>query len=551
MHNIQEVNTINIASVDIYKDIFIKPQERMNFLDNMGSVTLPVYFYRIIGIEQNSKDEYYNAIHNLDQQLKKLDKLYNRIDFRPDTNVGANIIQKVNAIWEEIKADSNLRAPYISANFYGSGILKLTKKERKDILVRNSFHGCLESFISMQKPHKTPGIIKNFCIKLLYWFEKYALQALDSYDFQGHNPKMLFYGDIKRDEIFFLIFLSRLGFDILYFNPFSDCGFDEIDPGHKYSTRLEFNEKCLVEPFPKAERVVTVETFAFQAERSMETIMVENYNFIKPWQFENYEVKSVTLKTTYEEMLTLWGTEAKSRAGFRVVSNTVYIPNIFAKINGTDAKLQVYWTNMLKLLKEKSEFAIFIDKMPFAKQAVKSFDYRILVNTNGLFDKEKVKNCSDYTLAYLKASIQDMILEKANELIQKDFFTFNMDVNIKTKVLATLLNLDKEILRMLHKFDYPFTAPKVLIYHNTASTFSAEDYITIAFLDSVGFDIAIFTPAGYSSIENGIKRNLFDVHKLEEIVFDLGLSGEIRREVKRRQAGSQEGLFDRLKTWLK
>ena len=41
------------------------------------------------------------------------------------------------------------------------------------------------------------------------------------------NPKVLFYGEIKKHEIYFLIFLSKLGCDVIYINSISDIRFFE------------------------------------------------------------------------------------------------------------------------------------------------------------------------------------------------------------------------------------------------------------------------------------------------------------------------------------
>ena len=46
---------------------------------------------------------------------------------------------------------------------------------------------------------------------------------------------MLFYGEIKKHEIYFLIFLSKLGCDVIYINSLSDTDFTKIDKLNIYS----------------------------------------------------------------------------------------------------------------------------------------------------------------------------------------------------------------------------------------------------------------------------------------------------------------------------
>lgn len=552
MEDIREYNPINVLTNDIYSDVLLLPENRRGFNVNNGIVTLPVFFYRIIGIEQDSEREYYNDLYNLDLKLRSMNNMYQRVDYRLDTFVSGEAAGRINQIWNEIKADSNLRAPYITANFYGAGILKTTNLALKDMQVRNAFETCLDVFMRTQKHARNPSIIKNFCIKILYWFEKYALAMFKAYQLGKNNPKFLFYNDIKRDEFYFMIFLSKIGFDILYFNSFSDEELDEIDPEKSYGIKLEFDRKVPNKPFPTTESIVTKETSAYRAERNIETaVNADNVDLFRPRQFEDYGVKSIPLKTTYEELFLLWNNEARHRSGFRVYNNTVFIPNIFAKINGTHKNIALYWTDIMKLVKENGDFVHIIGRVPFSKPAARTVDYRTLFTNNGLYDKEKVRNCADYSLSYLKTSIQELLLEKANEMIQKEYFNFGIDLNVKIRILSTLLSLDKELIKLLQRFDYPLSVPKLLIYHNDDRIFCMEDYITLAFLNSVGLDIVVFSPTGYNSIENGIKSSLFDTHNLEDVRFDLQPSKELAKEMKKRQAKEQYGIMDIFRGWVK
>jgi hypothetical protein len=66
---------------------------------------------------------------------------------------------------------------------------------------------------------------------MLSWLKKYALPVFTNMDFQTsvHNPKVLFYGNIKEHEVLFLLILSKLGADVLYINTSTDGKFGEVD----------------------------------------------------------------------------------------------------------------------------------------------------------------------------------------------------------------------------------------------------------------------------------------------------------------------------------
>lgn len=543
MGTFNDYNTINIISNDIYRDVLQKPVDRRGYCINGGLLCFPVYFYRVIGIEQHSDSEYYNELYNLDIELKKIGNIYQRFEKRLDTYVSPQFIDKFNNVWNEIKADTNLRAQYLAVNLSGAGILKYSISDFKNMIIKKAFENCLNFFISNQNHPKNSSIIKNFCIKIIYWFEKYGLHFYKDFDFNGHNPKFLFYGEVKKDEIYFMTFLSYIGFDILYFNSFSNSEFKDVDP--KNSIKLEFDRKVPLKEFPKSESIVTMATTAYQAEKSIESsVNAENPNLFKPRQFENLPTKAITLNTTYEEIFSFWSKEARYRNGFKIHNNTVIIPNIFAKINGTHKDIARYWEDMSNLIKDKGNFIYIIDKVPFSNESSKGYEYRDLFNSKGLLDKDKIKLHKDYPLSFLKTSVQDNILDKSNEILIKEYFKFNIDLNMKIKVISTVFNLQIEILKLLQMFDYPFEVPKLIIYDNSEKGFIVEDYITVALLNAIGLDILVFSPSGYNNIENGIKDNLFNIHNLEDIRFNLSVTKDINKEIKKRKVNNKTSILD-------
>ena len=61
-------------------------------------------------------------------------------------------------------------------------------------------------------------------------------------------------------------------------------------------------------------------------------------------------------------------------------------------------------------------------------------------------------------------------------------------------IVATVLNLNKEIVRLLQKFDFTKKNPKVIYINPTEKPISLEDSIVTAFLNLVGFDVVFFVP---------------------------------------------------------
>jgi len=528
------INTIGMPSKDLFKDIFLSPIKRKGFACNNKQATLPIYFFRIIGIANEDEADYYNQLYNLDKQLSKLKALYQKIDNGLDMLIPQNKIDSVTRAFDILNDLNGTNPVKIVENLIQSGVLQSSKSRIKDLIIKEKLTRVLDLLITHQKiPNKS--VIKNFCVKILYWIEKYELLNIINMDYNVYNPKLLYYGNIRRDEVYFLIFLSFIGFDILYFNSFSDGEFYEIDKENIYSNKMEYNFKVELKPFPLIEKLRRVETVAYQASREIQSIINTEESLVyKPWQFENCFVKSNPLKTTYEELFILWKEEARFRTGFQIREGTVYIPNIFAKVNGTDTNLNTYWANIIKLIGNK-ENVIITEQITFSKPEYKSVNYyKDLIKPDGYFDKEKVFRYKDYKLSYLRTPIQELIIGKINELIALDnIFLRNISLEFKTKILDTILNLDKKYYNLIQKFDYPFRIPKLIIYKNNESGFSEQDFIILAFLYSVGFDIVVLTPTGYNNVENGINRELFDVHKLEQIRFDLLLTKGVKVKLEK------------------
>ena len=533
---------------NIFQDIFLKPLQRKGLSYNNTSITMPVYFYRTIGINNVEEDQYYNNLFNLDMQLSKLGVFYKKIDNGLGTAIPPRIIEQINNKWQ-LAGEFNIDdLKHYVERLYNLGLVPLFKNSPQNTLIKENVLRILDLFLSNQKIVNS-SILKNFFVKLIYWIEQFGLENIINFDYGNYNPKILFYGDIKRDEIYFLIFLSMTGYDIVYFNPLSDGSFSEIDKKEIYSNKIEFAIKLPIKSFPLVEKLKRAETIGYQVSREVESLTnSETSGFYKPWQFINHNVKPSPLRSIYEELFSLWKEPSNFRTGFDVKDNAIYVPNIFAKINGTNLNLNVYWTNVLKLLKDNKDNIIFINQIPFTKGVnLKPFNFKDLMKSNGLFDDKKVFRWKDYNLSYLRTPVQTLIIEKINELIVSDhIFLQSISQDFKIKILLTVLNLDKKYYDLIQRFDYPFAIPKLIIYDNNETIFSEEDFITLGFLNSIGFDIVILTPPGYNNIENGINKDLFDIHYLEELRFNLPLSREVKSEIQKiNKTGFMKGWFER------
>ncbi len=538
MKNVQfaqlAINTVSAKADNIYEDVFMLPKERRGFAFNKRLMVTPVFFYRIIGIED--KDTYQENLLEFNSKLEELGDIYLKIDKGLDKFIENEFIQKANNNWRTVEDKGLSSGKVIVAQTFKNNLISSISPV-KDKLIKDKLAIVLDIFMKNQS---NMNIVKNFYIKLLYWIEKHAIKALKAYVYGHINPKVLFYGHIQRDEIYFLIFLSLLGFDLIYFHTKEGRRFEEIENIDAYSHLLEYSYKEPLKAFPTIAKIERKETVAYRASREIDQVLhTEDSGVYRPWQFENYKVISHPLKTTYDELLILWNEDARFREGFKAEDGKIYIPNIFAKVSGTSLDINEYWKACNKLI-ENENTTIFIEKIPFNRPRGFAVSQGIF-NIDGSLNKERVKNIGEYRLSHLRTSVQNLILDKIDQLISTtDFYTFPITKDFKNKALYTILGIEKRYLDLLQRFDYPLQIPKLVIFDNDESIFNHEDMIIIGFLHLIGFDIVILTPTGYNNIESGINKYYYDIHKMEDFKFNLEFE-QYKEEEKK--GLTKKGLF--------
>lgn len=521
------LTTILKSSMNIFDDLTLPTNKRIGFIG--GSVPcIPVYFYRYIGIKQN-EDDYYNDLFRLDKNFSIFDGLYLRFTDSIPIRSNPKLITSTLNIWQYVDPFDVSHASKLAALFLEHKIFP-TSNHTLNCSMANSFSYILDLYCREEK-NLNLSKVRNFSLKLLSWVYEFVPNLMKNFDFQNtssdeiFNPKIIYYGDIKKHELLFLIFLSRLGCDIIYINSFCDMILDITEYSDLFSKIFKLPYKAHLKEFPKEELLIRQETIALKASRELKaTLYTDDDGFYKPWQFEEYETHPTTLKTTFYELKILWDEPSSLRTGFKVENSTVYMPNLFAKISGVHSDLNLYWTDFFKL--KSSQNTLFIAEIPFTKVTYSKTDLYSLafvLDNAGLIDKQKLLNHSCYKFSYLKTSLQHTILEKTNYLMKTDMLIKTIDKEFKLKILMTILNLDKNILQLIQQYDYPSKIPKLLIYDNNESIFSDEDSIVLCFLNIFGFDITILTPTGYNNIEEKIQEKFYDTHRLEEVNFNLTL----------------------------
>ena len=169
-----------------------------------------------------------------------------------------------------------------------------------------------------------------------------------------------------------------------------------------------------------------------------------------------------------------------------------------------------------------------------------------MVGRHGRLQKAKIKNHPAYAYGFLREEIQEHILDKLQILIEQKLIRGTFENGTEYTILSTILNLPKEILRMLQKFDFTKKNPKLIYINPGEKVISLEDAILTAFLNLAGFDILFFIPTGYQNIENFYNRKQMEEHQIGEYLYDLNVPDLTRVPLpKARQKSWRDILFRR------
>ena len=479
-----------------------------NLISTMFKQKEQVYFYRFIGIKD--KGEYNN-------DLKLLQIKCNEIE------------DKVIIFDNEILLSGEIELiQYIYNELQTMDINNLTNQEIiifDDYNTNYNFLKSLQYSVNLAIKNENffnNNIRNNFITKLIVWTYMYTKEVNMSSEI---NPKVIYYGEIGRHEIYLLILLYNMGFDVIYINPLKEENFDEIDKDKLSKLNKEiqidvvesFKERCA-----KGKLTENVETITKQIQSEIHQELFVNTGIFKPWQFRSGFTKSILLDTILEDIYIYYNEPSKLREGFEVDGKTVKVPCFFKKIDGEYLDILEYQ----KLVKYciESPNTLFFNSGNISKDVDISGDMFKLMFcqlSDGTFDIEEIKKLDIYKFKKYSNETQNFILNKFNEVIKrKDLYSKNIDKDISLKLLVLVLALNEEIVRLVDNFDFVDRVPKIVIYLNKEDSLSYNIKLLLGYIHNIGIDIIIFNPSGLCNISDTINNERFNNIRLQNIKYN-------------------------------
>ena len=459
-------------------------------------------FYRINGVED--RQTYLNELYQFQLGMKK--------DGRRLVIVNQGIPQPSMEEIGAVRRRNYTRQEDMAMDLSGN-ITCTANQELQRLLVKGFLDIILEE---AEKEGGNLNRLTNKAVILICWLKRYQERLFGKWNMPQVSCFILMGGCRSDNEAMFVRLLARLPVDVLVLHPDlnTKCCLED-----KLLYEINYSGSLAVTEFPQEEAGLQIGTAAYHAERDLDTLIYGDSGMYRNQQYG--KAVAVTLQTMYEEIAILWKQELKYRPNFSTVEGVVNMPVVFAKVSGVkDGNLANYWAGIKALQTEETYLVRKVpdidsaDPNPMKIHAAGFFK-------NGKVQKNKIKQHPSYPYGVLRETVQEHILEKLQLLIDQRTIKGTFENGTEYTIVATVLNMKKELVRLIQKFDFTKENPKLVYINATESIISLEDTILAAFLNLVGFDVVFFVPTGYQSVEKYFNRKIMEEHQIGEYMYDV------------------------------
>ena len=360
--------------------------------------------------------------------------------------------------------------------------------------------------------------------------------------FRGWKPDqvpvfILMGGCSDADDALYVRWLARMPVDVLLPAPNLEKPCVLAD-----ETLLELTgeESMDASKFPRDDATLRLSTMAAHAEKDLDSLLYADSGIYRNRQF--VRASAVTLRTTYDELFILWDQELRYRPGFSADGDGVTMPVLFAKVSGVEGgKLPAYWQRVRQLAGGE---ALYVRQLPMPLEEGSFQALALKALKNGHIDRELLRHDRRYPFALLREELQDHLFDKLQMMLDRRLIEGTFVNGTEYTVLATALGMGKGLLRMLQAFDFTRKSPKVVCVDAREDGATLQDAILLTLLNLVGFDVALFVPTGYRTIERFLADNLPVEHQIGEYIYDL-TAPELDAMPQARRSGWLDRLFRR------
>lgn len=302
---------------------------------------------------------------------------------------------------------------------------------------------------------------------------------------------------------------------------------------------LTLSSSTEIFPIPMVDKRDQAFTMAAQAQVVVNKILFsgETLGMYKIGQLRKCHVKH--FNTTYDELKLWWNKDMYIRPGFEADGDTVTLPTVFKIVKGVPDKnkyfneVEQYCCGKTIICKSVSEIrslcsSNFCQINHGTDIKGTSFKSQKPFYENGKLNRDRIKTGINFKYYLLEWQKQDLVLDAIEDVINNNKIDKSeiesTNVFIDT-VLNLGLNLSTDVLQAIQWFKFYTYNPNIVVTITQADIPDIHDVIILSIMQNLGFDILLFVPTCYSTIENFAGNKLmYDTDIIGEAEYDIDLS---------------------------
>lgn len=482
------------------------------FLQSDGELQYTRVAKQILGVYDNAYEmqEYLYTLTNKGVTWTLLfDNLPKLIDPKKRTEI-VNILQ--------MHQENSISINRFMAFFAGKQLLPLMQTKYRDHFV-STLRNWLE-ILENRYPRLISNQLQRIFLDFVKWSNHFFPAWLEESDFGLAMPRIIWYGPAKESEVYFLYFLYLFGCDVVIFEP---DGFDIMaEFGILNFPTERLTEKAELFDFP-FDKPIRVQTITSRASENVQQHLYDNAAINYPWKYADYETRTRILNTTFDELFILSEAQLHLREGFSDEDGIVYLPVLFAKIDGVSSNQSDYVQKLYRL--KSRELTYTATQFPLLQAQKSNMQFHMRdASTDGKLDIEKMMQLSIWPFKNISLGAQRNIAKTMIRLIESDYIALAANQSRQEHeqyLFGQMLLIPTEMIRLYQQFDYSYMNPTIMIFMEEQSgQMQRQDAVMLLFASMLGFDVFIYSPGGSLSIEHFITEQLLNTYRLEKISFD-------------------------------
>lgn len=541
----------NSERKDYFKDEF--KAQFIRYIGIFEDYESSIKTLKILSIEEKNKWLFFENEIALDQDIDFFEEIRKKVE----EIYGMNISNKFNI---KIFGDTVVNEVFLSSLDYISEILDFEE--------------------DLKPCEKYETLATIICLSKQYLTRK-------KFDYVS-NIKCVYFGKIDRISVYFLIFLYRMMCDIIYICPsdkyeevFKKYDYDMLSKVVKSDKLVDNIEKYNLQYISKKGiELRKIKSTASYVQESVYDNLFKNKELYYTNQFIDYEVAPLLFEGVIPDFYNTFINDVRFREGFKVneETKTVFFSHFFTEVQGVQKDYEEYVKLVRHLLKAKNTIffiekeydkvlldenikeskrngEIFLEKNIFmindeiiTRRMFYFSELAFTVNKDETYNLEDIKKVSFYNLRNLKEKTVNYIFKVFNEVISTPLVFFNKDLSFleKTKLLFLMLLVNPLVYKLLERFDYTNSAPKIVIYLDNQDELKENMCQVLTILSMLGIDIVILSPNGKSGLDKYINQNAYTTILLDEFK-DIDLTDILNTEITE----EKEGFFSMMLKWKK